>query len=464
MKNTASPESGKPTELARVAVMKFFNQSQSQNYEWVEKSLPDAINNSMKARFEFIRQDEAKVNAVAARYLTNEGEYKLADADKIAKESQTDILIYGNFRLNETKDLLLLKAVIYNAQGKKVIGVVEESSPLDAKIFKAIDMLAQGIVEKIYAFALAAKREKGAENDLKILVLVLSFTSAEEERQAVAELELLKAELSSSYSGRYLTIYEFHQQYNVPREERQKSLDYAKKREREKLVAWLEAHGVRNALIVLVADKKVAITPIQQGKSAAAVTYSVNARPEEKKVGIGRVRKELSPQKEKVELTKDTLTNASVTLLHVSLMGGKGFLDAGNNLGMITGVSLQYGTQIWRPWLQPQVKLDGYYILRKEPVNYLIGGTLAAGLGYTLLIGNPLALTPYAMVGLFAGTVRNTVQAISFTLPVASAGLNFAWFFSPKNGLSLNLHSQYVIDSVAAGLFLTGSLGYVHRF
>ena len=107
------------SDLARVAIMQFQNESQSANYEWVEKSLPDAINDSMRARFEFIRQDENKVAAVAARYKLVNGEYQQADADKIARESQSDILIFGNFRLNETGDKLVLRAIIYNAQGKK---------------------------------------------------------------------------------------------------------------------------------------------------------------------------------------------------------------------------------------------------------------------------------------------------------------------------------------------------------
>ncbi|GAB4445352.1 MAG: hypothetical protein OHK0011_27150 [Turneriella sp.] len=120
----AKVKADQSADLARVAIMEFVNETQQAEYEWVERSLPDAINNSMQARFEFIRQDDAKVAAAAAKYRRVAGEYQLADADKIAKESQTDILIYGNFRTNENQDQLLFKAIIYNAQGKKVIGIV----------------------------------------------------------------------------------------------------------------------------------------------------------------------------------------------------------------------------------------------------------------------------------------------------------------------------------------------------
>ncbi len=142
-KETPPTAQGATADLARVAIMQFENDSKSANYEWVEKSLPDAINDSMRARFEFIRQDENKVAAVAGKYKLVNGEYVQADADKIARESQSDILIFGNFRLNETGDKLVLRAVIYNAQGKKVIGIVEDTTSLDSKIFKAIDRLAE---------------------------------------------------------------------------------------------------------------------------------------------------------------------------------------------------------------------------------------------------------------------------------------------------------------------------------
>jgi hypothetical protein len=463
-KDASKDKTDQAADLARVAVMTFINESNNVDYEWVEKSLPDAINDSMRARFEFVRQDEQKVMAIAAKYKQIGGEYQIADADKIAKESQTDILIYGSFRTNEAKDQLLFKAIIYNAQGKKIIGVVEDTSSLDAKIFKAIDRMAAGIVEKIYAFALNAEREKGGQQALKVLVLVPSYSTAEEEQQAIRELEVLKAELSETYMGRYLTIYEFYQEFKVTATEREKSLGYAKRRERDKIVNWLAGYGIRNAFIVLVAEKKVAITPVAQGKPAPPVTYAVNAKPEEKKASIAKASEEVTPKNEKVDLKKDTFTNRSVTLLHVGLLGGKSILAAGNNLGPMTGLSAQFGMAIWKPWLQPQVRFAGYYMLQKGQINYLAGGSLEGGLGYTWLLGSRTALTPYVMGGVFAGVVKNPATTVSFNLPLVSAGLTFTYFLGARWGISLNSHTHYVIDRTAPGLFFTGALSWVYRF
>ncbi len=455
----------KPAELARVAIMTFFNASKSDHHEWVEKSLPDAINTAMQARFEFVRQDENRVRVAADKYKYIGGEYAQTDADKIAKESQSDILIYGSFSLSPDQNELLFKAIIYNAQGKRVIGAVEDSSPADTKIFKSIDRMAAGIVEKIYAFALAAEREKGKASDLKILVLVPTYSTADEEKQAIKELDVLKNELADTYSGRYLTIYEFYKEYKVTKSEQEKANGFAKTRERDRIISWLEGYGIKNAFIVLVSDKKVSITPVTQGKAAAQVTYAVNAKPAEKRQSIAQASRDVASKGEKVELKKDTLAFSSVAMLHIGALGGKGILDAGNNLGVLTGLNVHFGTRVWTSWLQPQFRLDGYFVTKKDPVNYLAGGSAAAGLGYTFLFsGSRMALTPYAMGGVFGGVVRNSATNITFYLPTVAAGLTYTVLFGVRWGISVNSHTQYVIDKTAPGLFFSGSVSWVYRF
>jgi len=53
---------------------------------------------------------------------------------------------------------------------------------------------------------------------------------------------------------------------------------------------------------------------------------------------------------------------------------------------------------------------------------------------------------------------------VSFNLPLVAAGLTYTYFFSARWGISLNSHTQYVIDSTAPGLFFTGALSWVYRF
>jgi hypothetical protein len=461
----ANAEKASRNDLARVAVMTFTNNSQSENYDWVEKSLPDAINTSMGARFEFILQDTKAVEAIAKPYQKAGGEYTDIDAAKITTASRSDIMIYGNFRLNDKKDALVLRATIFNAQGKRVIGVVEETTSLDAKIFKSIDRLAAGIVEKIYAFALAAEAESGNKKGLKILVLVPQFSNAAEEQAAAKELEVLRDELSESFRGRYLTIYQFYDEFKISPQEQEKAANLARLRDNSGIVAWLGQHGVSNAFVVLVSNNRVNITPVSGGKATAQVAYAVNAKPEEKKQSIAKASERVSQKQEKVELTKGTFEDHSQSMLHIGLSGGKGILDAGSNLGIMTGLSVHYNRKIWKPWLQPQVRLDLYYIFKKDPVDYLLGAALEGGLGYSFLFaGGKMGLTPYAMGGIFGGVVKNTAQQITYYLPVVSGGVTYSVFLTPRWGISVNAHAQYVIDTTASGLFFTGTLSWVLRF
>jgi len=451
------------SQLARVAIMTFINASNSANHEYVEKSLPDAINTAMRERFEFKRQSEALVNGIAAKFQHLNGEYAPQDAQKIASETQSDILIYGSFRLNDAKDKLILHAIIYNAAAKQVIGTVEEEAEQSAKLFKSIENVASSIVTKIYQFTLAAERKKGgAKAALKILVLVPSYSNLKEEQAAIKELEVLKEELKGNFIGRYLTIYEFYDEYHVTQEEREKATEFAKNRDRARMISWLEGYGVKDAFIVLVSNNKVNITPVAQGKIEAQVSYAVNAKPEEKKNSIAKAQKAVTVKAKKVELTVKSLETTSVTLLHIGLLGGKGLLDAGNNLGVLTGISAHLSTRLWWDWFQPQVRLDGYFGLPNSPVNYLLGGALSGGIGYTFLFTGS-AFTPYIMGGVFSGVIKNTATSISYLLPTISAGLTYTYFIGARWGISFNGHAQYIYDTTAPALFFTGTVAWVFR-
>ena len=58
-----------------------------------------------------------------------------------------------------------------------------------------------------------------------------------------------------------------------------------------------------------------------------------------------------------------TLRDAAVA---AGALGGKGILDAGNNLGVLTGLNVHFGTRVWKSWLQPQFKLEGYFVTKKD--------------------------------------------------------------------------------------------------
>ena len=443
-------------DLARVGIVKFINNTGSEDFGWVEQSLPDAIDTSMKARFEYQRLEEDKVQSAASQVKPGPTGYSREDAEKISTLSQADILIYGNFYPDAEADELVLDAIIYNAAGKRVIGRVENRTPLNAKIFKNIDQMAAGIVAEIYRFALQANQDSGKKSKLKLLVLVPSYSTSEEEAQAKQELEVLKVELQAKTPGRYLTIFEFFDEYHVVEKEQQSALGYAKRRERTQLQLWLENYGVTNAMIVLVTENKVNITAIGAAKSAQ-VSYAVNASPEERAKQLAAVEEKV---RAKVEIRKDA--GGGNVALHWGAAVSKGFLASGDRLGVMTGLNIHASWRIHR-YFEPHLQVEAYYGFKKENVSQMLGGSAMAGLGYTFSSGK-FAVQPYALGGIFAAEIKAAAGVFNVLLPAAGSGLIVSYFVSPSWGFTLNTHAQYVIDSSSPALFAGATLATVVRF
>lgn len=445
------------SDLARVGIVRFINNSDSPDFEWVEKSLPDAIDHSMKARFEYIRLDDAKVDGAASQVAAGPTGYTGESAAQIALLAQADILIYGNFVVDAASQELVLKSVIYNAEGKRVIGRVESRTPMNAKIFKNIDQMAAEIVAEIYRFALQAN-QGSSQKHLKLLVLVPSFANATEEQMARQELEHLKQELQVRNPGKYLTIFEFFDEYHVTEIEQQAALKYAKQRERGRLQLWLEHYGVTDAMIVLVSENKVNITAIG-AKKTAQVSYAVNATPEEKAKQVAAAQAEVAG---KVELKKDAgLGGARFTML-IGPTFVKGALASGGQFGVISGLNIHSSYRLWR-FLEPHVQLDMYYGFPSGNVKQFVGGSALGGLGYTF--GNErFAVSPYLGAGIFTGQVNAAGGVFSVLLPSAGGGLIFKYFLSQRLGIALSAHSQYIFDAANPALFTSITLSSVLRF
>lgn len=444
------------SDLARVGIAEFRNLGRHADYDWVEKSLPDAIDTSMKARFEFVRQDENKVNAAVAQVTGEAQQSRIDTAAKIATLSQSDILIFGEFTVDTEKSELTLKARIYNAAGRRFIGEIEEKSEINSRVFKSIDQMAAQIVSHIYQYALQANKGSSYGN-LKLLVLVSSFGNDTERAQADTELQKMKTELARQSPGTYLTLYEFFDKYHIVAEEQHQAITLAQTRNAPRMKLWLERFGVTDALVVFVRDNKVNITAIGTEKTAQ-VSYAIGAGDAEKKKALEQAQMEIGP--------KQTLKKAGGAderfLLHFGAIAGKGTLTSGDKIGALTGISAHLS---WRPWrfFQPQLRFDGYYGFKGSQATDLLGGSALGGLGYTFGSAR-WAVTPYLLWGIFTAQIKKTDDQIRVLLPSAGGGFTAAYFFRERFGMSFNMGAQYVVDADAPALFLIGSLSTVVRF
>lgn len=412
------------SELARVGIAEFRNVDRNADYDWVEKSLPDAIDTSMKARFEFVRQDENKVNAAVSQVMAEAQHSRIDTAAKIAALSQSDILIFGEFTVDAANSELTLRARIYNTAGRRFIGEIEEKSEINSRIFKNIDQMAAQIVSHIYQYALQANKGSSYGN-LKLLVLVPSFGDETERTQAEAELQTMKAELARQSPGTYLTLYEFFDKYHIVGEEQRQSLALAKTRNAPRMKLWLEKFGVTDALVVFVRDNKVNITAIGTEKTAQ-VSYAVGAGDAEKKKALEQAQMEIGPK----QALKKSGANEERLLIHFGAITGKGTLASGDRIGVLTGISAHLSLRIWK-FFQPQLRFEGYYGFKGSQATDLLGGSVLAGLGYTLGYRN-LRLTPYAAGGIFAAQIKKTDDQIRVLLPSLGGGLHAAFFLPRK--------------------------------
>jgi len=452
--NTQNKEN---SDLARVGIARFANADQDPDYEWVETSLPEAISNSMHARFEFIGQDEALVdNAFRTHYQQSE-RITVPTAAKIAAASQTDILIIGKFRVDRENSEIIMQAVIYNTQGGRFIGQVEERSEVNNRIFKQIDTMASSIVSVIYQYALQAYKGSSYGN-LRMLVLVPSFTTKEERTQAESELLVLKEELARQTPGNYMTLFEFFERYKVAETEQVKALGLAARKDRSRIKAWLEHYGVTDAYLVFVSDNKVNITAVSATKTAQ-VSYAVGATTEEKQKALQKAQSEVGM---KTALVKEDGPFPGILNLHIGVGAAKGILESGKRIGVMSGPVVHASLKLWRVF-QPQFRFEGYYAFQQGELAGMLGASTFGGLGYTAGTSR-WSVTPFAAGGIFTARVKTDIDQIYVLLPSVSAGFLFTWNIRPGWGISFSASSQYVHDPLAPALFFTGTLASVVRF
>ncbi len=304
----------KPTELARVAILEFQDNTGQKNYGWVKGSLPDAINSSMKDQFEFERagRSAGKVSSE----LTPEA------VSLIAKQQALDIVIFGSYDYDAKTKMASFTANVYHHKGQRIIGTVVEKSRLNNDVFTAIDAISKKIVGHIYRFSLDLTEQQAAEKtqqSVRLLVLVPTWTNEAQKKAATAELDLQKKELRKKYQVDVLTIFEFFKVNKTPAGDQKQIEGFAKSRNDAGISDWLKTQKVANAMIVFVADNKVSLRPVVEGASKPAVTYAANAPAAEKANLIDAA---VSQSGMKENLQKTTLKKEAGIRDRFSLAGG----------------------------------------------------------------------------------------------------------------------------------------------
>ncbi len=146
----AAPLLSADDDLARVALVPFSDQTKTNRFAYMPKSLGDAIDKSMQSRFEYRKTSQAGIAAV-----TNNRKSKptVKLARRVSEKTDSDIVIYGHFNLDKKSQEIVVFTNIYLRDTGKAIKIETIRKPTDVTIFEAADKTAALIVAEINKLA-----------------------------------------------------------------------------------------------------------------------------------------------------------------------------------------------------------------------------------------------------------------------------------------------------------------------
>ncbi|MES0491033.1 MAG: hypothetical protein ABUK01_13630 [Leptospirales bacterium] len=160
-KNEKDAKTQKKSELARVAIFPFTDNTKSEDYGYLSSSLVDAIDKKMRKGFEYQRANFSKIKT-----LYNYQSEVLVDKQikKAAKLIEADIVIYGVYVFDETTNEIVISIDVYfpNIGEKKSLDPIR--NPIDSTLFSASDRAADTIIIEITSTIEAHNRKIASKN------------------------------------------------------------------------------------------------------------------------------------------------------------------------------------------------------------------------------------------------------------------------------------------------------------
>jgi hypothetical protein len=157
----------KTTRKARVAIIKFLNNTKSNNYDWLSESLPDAVDASMKKTFIYVRPNKKGLQNLAANLLGNIEDLWSEDSLKnYINQAKVDYVIYGSFILNKKTGKIKVYSGVYYGKDNKIIRKVKSEIPTNTTLFAKVNDVASEFVKSIREYV--SKSKTVTDGTLKI--------------------------------------------------------------------------------------------------------------------------------------------------------------------------------------------------------------------------------------------------------------------------------------------------------
>ena len=136
--------------LASVAILDFYDRTNSPLYGWMSSSLSVAVDDSMKKIFEYERANETKSNEVGAKIFRKPSDVTPKNLKDFQTQTGADYLIFGFYSLNKQTGNIVIESKVYDLVKQTAIGGSTTESPVDVRLFNVVDEISQGIVQDIF--------------------------------------------------------------------------------------------------------------------------------------------------------------------------------------------------------------------------------------------------------------------------------------------------------------------------
>lgn len=144
------PSQGTSGGLASVAILDFYDRTNSPLYAWLSNSLSTAIDGSMQRIFEYERANEKISSEVGKKVFRSSSDISSRNLKEFQAQTGADYLIFGFYSINPQNGNIVIESKVFDLVKKTAIGGSRTESPVDARLFNVVDQIAQGIVQDIF--------------------------------------------------------------------------------------------------------------------------------------------------------------------------------------------------------------------------------------------------------------------------------------------------------------------------
>ncbi|AFM12650.1 hypothetical protein [Turneriella parva] len=137
--------------LASVAILDFYDRTNTPLYTWLASSLSIAIDDSMKKIFEYDRANEKKSFEAGSRIFRSPTDVNEKTLKEFQAATGADYLIFGFYSVSAKTGNIVIESKIFDLAKKKEIGGSTTESPVDVRLFNVVDEISQGIVQDIFS-------------------------------------------------------------------------------------------------------------------------------------------------------------------------------------------------------------------------------------------------------------------------------------------------------------------------